>query len=848
MAAYIDLGISITAVNNATRPLRQAGDDVKKVGENAQATANRLKAIQVVIAGILINKTLELGRAFSDMAAQNQALDLRMTAFAGTAQKASAIQEELSKKFAASGLVVDDLAQNFIEVRNAVQSNEQGVRLVEAMANAVLSIGGGQKDVDNLAQSFQRLGGRGSVTMRDLNSILQNTPITLADIAKAAGQTSTAFEGQLRNGFVNSQKFIEAFIKASNDKVGDWSKGLSSTIGGSFKYIGNAIDDAVGDLGKRTDLNARMATLFTNIGNAIKTFIGNIDQSKVDHFFGFLSDMEPVVTRLVVAIAKIAVVVASLADVIFKFLDGLPQAAFDYGVIGYVLLGRKGAILGALLGSIDQKIRDIGKSTDQFMVDHGIAPEFFANDKKKLDKSTLDALMEAMGANTASNSATGGIFGSKKQIDDMKKAIDDMFAKVGQVGGTKGDISYMMQEALEKAKALHDEIVDLIDQTKGRIDLLNFNTAGDSLGAQIQGIKNETQGWVDQLQKALLKIQQSNVPIAGAKQLEADINDQIKRANEARDAAIAKAQKMYEIQQATLKLQQESTRNGLLQQGQSLDRDTNNNPLFNVMRGTAGGQIVEGIQDQLYQMNGQVLDYQTKILELKKQQAETVDPMMIDNLQKTIDLYGVMVDKTEAAMKGLDANGQATKQLWQDIGSGVFDSLSSGLTGLINHTKSFGDVMNDVMNSITQSAVNFLLKLVEIYIQQQLISGLSSSAGAAGGAGGGDLIGTLFSFLGGFANGGAFKGQITPFANGGLVQGPTLFGLAGEAGDEAIMPLTRIGGKLGVRSAGGGGNHYHITVQAIDTQSGLDFIAQNLDAIDTGLHHRKVLGRAMRQS
>lgn len=62
----------------------------------------------------------------------------------------------------------------------------------------------------------------------------------------------------------------------------------------------------------------------------------------------------------------------------------------------------------------------------------------------------------------------------------------------------------------------------------------------------------------------------------------------------------------------------------------------------------------------------------------------------------------------------------------------------------------------------------------------------------------------------GFALGGAFlKGmQITPFATGGLVNSPTMFpmangmGLMGEAGPEAIMPLTRMpDGRLGVSMA-----------------------------------------------
>ncbi len=64
-----------------------------------------------------------------------------------------------------------------------------------------------------------------------------------------------------------------------------------------------------------------------------------------------------------------------------------------------------------------------------------------------------------------------------------------------------------------------------------------------------------------------------------------------------------------------------------------------------------------------------------------------------------------------------------------------------------------------------------------------------------------------------FADGGVIGGgRVQAFASGGIVTSPTTFpmqggsGLMGEAGPEAIMPLARIGGKLGVRSEGGGGN------------------------------------------
>jgi hypothetical protein len=77
---------------------------------------------------------------------------------------------------------------------------------------------------------------------------------------------------------------------------------------------------------------------------------------------------------------------------------------------------------------------------------------------------------------------------------------------------------------------------------------------------------------------------------------------------------------------------------------------------------------------------------------------------------------------------------------------------------------------------------------------------------------------------------------------GGIISGPTTF-LAGEAGKEAIMPLANVGGKLGVRMAGGGGDTYNINISAIDTQSGMQFLIKNMDTITGGLSKSTMLNR-----
>lgn len=85
------------------------------------------------------------------------------------------------------------------------------------------------------------------------------------------------------------------------------------------------------------------------------------------------------------------------------------------------------------------------------------------------------------------------------------------------------------------------------------------------------------------------------------------------------------------------------------------------------------------------------------------------------------------------------------------------------------------------------------------------------------------------------ANGNAFvNGRVQPFARGGVVSGPTLFpmrggtGLMGEAGPEAILPLKRVNGRLGVEaSARSGPAPINVTIDARGAQVG---VAEQIDA------------------
>lgn len=129
-------------------------------------------------------------------------------------------------------------------------------------------------------------------------------------------------------------------------------------------------------------------------------------------------------------------------------------------------------------------------------------------------------------------------------------------------------------------------------------------------------------------------------------------------------------------------------------------------------------------------------------------------------------------------------------QAYADMGNALNDGLTRGI---IRFTETGKANFKDMANSIIQDM-----------LQIQIRSSMMSLFGGFN-SGGGGLLGGAFNMLFN-AKGNAFtNGSVTPFANGGVVDSPTMFpmangaGIMGEAGSEVIAPLKRdSSGNMGV--------------------------------------------------
>jgi len=135
----------------------------------------------------------------------------------------------------------------------------------------------------------------------------------------------------------------------------------------------------------------------------------------------------------------------------------------------------------------------------------------------------------------------------------------------------------------------------------------------------------------------------------------------------------------------------------------------------------------------------------------------------------------------------------------RDVGlltSGFSRGLRRSIDALVFDGEKLSDSLEGLARSMLNTAYSTAMRPVTNHIGGVLANGVES----------------MISGFMPFANGGTFtQGRVMPFARGGVVSSPVTFpmrggvGLMGEAGPEAIMPLTRgADGRLGVRTEGGG--------------------------------------------
>lgn len=439
----------------------------------------------------------------------------------------------------------------------------------------------------------------------------------------------------------------------------------------------------------------------------------------------------------------------------------------------------------------------------------------------------------------------GDVFGNKREMDDARKRAEESLESVNQgiqktrdnlvnVGKAKflvknGIADYANQLASDiktitastkseigqdtpstpwtgqdgddgkgqKAKAnqyeqLRREIEAVHASSLGRINLQEQESARKLLeaaladGASEADIQKTLLLNAENYQKQRLELAEQYAPVRASLNKEREASQELKSLLDAR----LLTEKEYQTARITLA---QSTARELLQ----AQADAASAPLLNIA----------GTVDPLADLRNQ----------LTQRQALLQAYYQNDAISK--EQYEML--KQKAAKDSADSQYQTAVELYRSQGDlnnlsiGLFETAqertSNMLTGLLMNTQSFRDGMVSMFASLAQSVIKNLTDMAAQALLTNTIlkSIMGIGSGISGGLG--ESTGTaISSFASSFefnANGGVYDSpSLSSFSNG-IYNTPTLFafakgaGVFGEAGPEAIMPLSRTAdGVLGVRA------------------------------------------------
>lgn len=206
----------------------------------------------------------------------------------------------------------------------------------------------------------------------------------------------------------------------------------------------------------------------------------------------------------------------------------------------------------------------------------------------------------------------------------------------------------------------------------------------------------------------------------------------------------------------------------------------------------------------------------------------------VDQLEQALgDVSGMTSTFTTQLQAMRGALGQTNNDL-AGLQRGFSGGLRRAFDGLILDGRSLSDTLSSLSRSMIDTAYSAALRPIT-----NQIGGIMSQGFDA-----------LVAGMSPFAQGAPFsQGRVMPFAKGGVLSGPVSFpmrggtGLMGEAGPEAIMPLTRgADGRLGVQAQGGGTIHVTMNVTTPDVagfqRSQSQIAAQMARALGRGQRNR----------
>ena len=756
------------------------------------------------------------------------------------------------------------------ENKNLSSSFQSSASNVNNLSKGMMNANKASTELNNtttgLSGALDRLGNKSLATANKLNKSVDrykditnnfntsNIAAQIFDVGVTAGMGMNPFiigiqQGtQLAQVFMNLEDPLEALaagfkkilspmtaftiglvaLVAAGIEFVDWTSVAQSSLNGIanvFDFVGEHIGVLTGVLVAGTSAwiayngAAIKSTVITGINNLVNSFtsldgIGNKVVKTIGKFFSTLLKF-PVKHPIITAVMALGSALGYLADK-FGWLDGVKAKFKDWS--------------DSIRNYLDDNTKDLKKFSEEWTE----VMKNYARGTRDLDVETL-----YMGSDLYTQTYWKEFNKLMDKVEDMKpkdQSVNDyLMSKWGETNRTVLETIIAEAEARAKStvankehrdaieantKALEEQanalkqVQDIMEDSEDRLEGLIVKTAA-------LGKDTYTKTYMEELYRQQTKLIE---PLEKLGKTLEDLNEKgitYRQQTEEAARAFANQTVIYENTKKAIDEQAKAQRelNKELERQEKLAEQAAeawDKLVKQYERYTTGGMDLPIFADDMTRNKAEFQKQYLSALGFDTLEDFKDSKFYTDQQKEEFDrmVEGAARYKTE--LDQLNGTLKFAKDTTQDFFSTMQQDLRQGMS----LWKAFGDAVVNVLNKI-------LDKMLSVGVDQ-LFSGLQMAGYLPGGKG--INTSSLFSSTAGVSSSGNSIMLGAEYAKGGaftnsVVSNPTLFkfakgsrfGVMGEAGPEAVMPLTRgPDGNLGVRSVGGNADSAPVTVNVIN--------------------------------
>lgn len=526
----------------AQRQADQAFDSIERGAKRADRQVNTLKtSIKALSRVIHLLLAAEAVRQFIDMAEQAKMLRVKIKLLTGEAEATERVfnrLKEISKETGQSLKDTGDLWQGLaISLKNTSATEGQVLNLVSTLQKLGNLGGVSAEQLSNSMRQFRQAIDAGVLQAEEFNSIRDNTPTIIQEMARQMGLSMGQFRAEMLDGKITAERMLNA-IQASTQETNEKFAQLPRTSGMAFNELKVEVMGLVEQLDDLFGISDGVVT-------AIDLITGGVEGlAKGAEFAGKCFDtLKTAGSEFIDMFKNVAVKAGEVAGEIIEMVTPIKALMDGYKWMKEVIDKRKEELnsnnekkFGPLIGTAMTLKGDVEKI---------IAPDYeFTQKQGEADDGKITGFDQPVGKPKK----------GKKGKKDKKSEADRLGDEGVNVSDQYNKDAAAMRKALENGKAIDAAFA------QGKITLLEYKAAQKGIGKELKDelaqipVEELQDKWahivspMDQLEGEIDPIKQAQNEWAVRKQMLLDLG--------ATEAQQRQAQLEYEQQIRDLKWEQ----------------------------------------------------------------------------------------------------------------------------------------------------------------------------------------------------------------------------------------------------------------------------------------------------